>query len=475
MKKKVTKIDNLETTSSNENIKTKINVAAYCRVSTESDEQLNSLAVQRDYFNTLIGGHTDWNYVGIYYDEGISGTSIKNRKGFNNMINDALAGKIDMIIVKSISRFARNTVDALQTIRLLRNKNIKIFFEKEQIDSDDIKSELMLTIMSSLAQEESQSLSENVKWGRRKLMAKGYVNAACKNFLGYDRKDKYQMEINKEQAKTIILIYDLYLHGYSMNEIARMLNENNLNTPANLDSSHWRKQTVASILKNEKYCGDAVLQKSYVKSFLNHKNVKNNGELPKYYVKDNHDAIIPRDTWKYTQEIIEKNQPRSNITRYGFLIYCSKCNSMYQRYQWNHEFYNGTIQCYRCIGKYNKEINCDNVRLLEKQLDDLYHKIILSLFEKYKKDIIDYFNLTLPKVIEGKRRLNKIIKSINNMVSFNQSEYEINSLKVIVEKILVNTDSSLEFHIINNDIIHIQIPKWSIVEHFGRNMSESEN
>ena len=143
---------------------------------------------------------------------------------------------------------------------------------------------------------------------------------------------------------------------------------------------------------------------------------------------------------------------------------------MYQRYQWNHEFYNGTIQCYRCIGKYNKEINCDNVRLLEKQLDDIYHKIILSLFEKYKKDIIEYLNLTLPKVIEGKRHLNKIIKSINNMTSFNQSEYEISSLKVIIEKILVNTDSSLDFHIINNDTIHVQIPKWSIVEHFGRNM-----
>lgn len=193
MKKKVTKIDSTKIATSNENTKVKINVAAYCRVSTESDEQLNSLAVQRDYFNTLIGRHNDWNHVGIYYDEGISGTSTKNRKGFNNMINDALAGKIDMIIVKSISRFARNTIDALQTIRLLRNKNIKIFFEKEQIDSDDIKSEFMLTIMSSLAQEESQSLSENVKWGRRKLMAKGYVNAACKNFLGYDRKDKYKI------------------------------------------------------------------------------------------------------------------------------------------------------------------------------------------------------------------------------------------------------------------------------------------
>lgn len=306
-------------------------------------------------------------------------------------------------------------------------------------------------------------------------MAKGYVNAACKNFLGYDRKDKYQMEINKEQAKTIILIYDLYLHGYAPNEIAEILNNSKLNTPANLDSSHWRKPAVASILKNEKYCGDAILQKSYIKNFLNHKNVKNNGELPKYYVKDNHEAIIPRDTWKYTQEIIDRNQPRSNITRYGFLLYCSKCNSRYQRYQRNHEFYNGTIQCYRCLDKYNKAINCDNGRLLEKQLDDLYHKIILSLFEKYKKDIIEYFNLTLSKVIEGKRHLNKIIKSINSKVSFNQSEYEISSLKVIVEKILVNTDSSLDFYIINNDIIHIQIPKWSIVEHFGRNMNESED
>ena len=151
----------------------------------------------------MIRGHDSWNYIGIYYDEGISGTSAKNRKGFYTMISDALAGKIDMIIVKSISRFARNTVDALQTVRQLKNNDVKIFFEKEQIDSDDIKSEFMLTIMSSLAQEESQSLSENIKYGHRKLMEKGYVMALGAKFLGFDRLDKYQMAINKTDNNTI--------------------------------------------------------------------------------------------------------------------------------------------------------------------------------------------------------------------------------------------------------------------------------
>lgn len=154
---------------------------------------MNSLAVQKEYFDTLINSHADWNYVGIYYDEGVSGTGIKHRPGFNRMIKDALEGRIDMIIVKSISRFARNTVDALQTIRSLRNKNVKIFFEKERVDSNDTKSEFMLTIMSSLAQEESQSLSENVKRGMRKLMAQGMLTIPYNIFLGYDRKDVFNI------------------------------------------------------------------------------------------------------------------------------------------------------------------------------------------------------------------------------------------------------------------------------------------
>ena len=136
-------------------------------------------------------------------------------------------------------------------------------------------------------------------------------------------------------------------------------------------------------------------------------------------MQNNHEAIIPRETWNYTQELINKNREQSNKTRYGFLMYCSKCNSMYQRYQWNHEFYGCTIQCYRCLGKYNKNINCTNVRLLEKQLDELYHNVILSLFEKYKLNIINYLTMTLPKVVEGKRRLNKVVKSLSNICTFN--------------------------------------------------------
>lgn len=175
LKKTITEISPKDTKSKKVATKSKLNVAAYCRVSTESDEQMNSLANQKEYFEKLIKSHEEWNFVDIYYDEGISGTSLKKRDGFNKMIADALVGKIDMIVVKSISRFSRNTVDALQTIRNLRNHDIRIFFEKESIDSNDIKSEFMLTIMSSLAQEESQSLSENVKWGKRKIAQKGFV------------------------------------------------------------------------------------------------------------------------------------------------------------------------------------------------------------------------------------------------------------------------------------------------------------
>lgn len=194
MKKTITEISPKDTKSKKGTAKSKLNVAAYCRVSTESDEQMNSLANQKEYFEKLIKSHEDWNFVDIYYDEGISGTSLKKRDGFNRMITDALAGKIDMIVVKSISRFSRNTVDAIQTIRNLRNHDIRIFFEKESIDSNDIKSEFILTIMSSLAQEESQSLSENVKWGKRKIAQKGFVQIPYSNVLGFQQKGKYGIE-----------------------------------------------------------------------------------------------------------------------------------------------------------------------------------------------------------------------------------------------------------------------------------------
>lgn len=468
LKKTITEISPKDTKSKKVATKSKLNVAAYCRVSTESDEQMNSLANQKEYFEKLIKSHEEWNFVDIYYDEGISGTSLKKRDGFNKMIADALAGKIDMIVVKSISRFSRNTVDAIQTIRNLRNHDIRIFFEKESIDSNDIKSEFMLTIMSSLAQEESQSLSENVKWGKRKIAQNGFVQIPYSNVLGFKQKGKYGIEIDREQAKTVVLIYDMYLHGKTTGEIIKKLIEDGTPTPTGLEASHWCNTAILSILRNEKYCGDAILQKTYTKDFLNHKKCINYDAFPKYYVKNNHEEIIPRATWEYTQELLEKHSKRSVNVRYGELIFCSACERKYRRFHRYHKYYEETILSYRCLGKYDKSTNCTNITLFEKQLDELYHETVLQLLSYYKKELVEYLKLTIPKVIKGKRKSNRIIKLLDNMISFTQSDYEYYSLHILIKKILVHPDRTLEFTILNGSIIKTSIPKYRLVDHYGR-------
>ncbi len=258
----------------------RIRVAAYARVSTEEDEQKNSLAAQREHFERLFADHPKWINAGIYYDEGITGTSMKKRDGFNNLISDAMNGQIDRILVKSISRFARNTVDTLQTIRMLKDAGVSVFFEKENMDSMDLKSEFVLTIMSSLAQEESISISENVKWGLRQSYVKGNVYVPYSSLLGYKAKpgEKHTLVIDKEQAKYVRLIYRLFLEGYSERYIANYLTD--LGVPS-MRGGNWCYQTIHNILTNEKYCGDAIMQKSFITDVISKKARKNKGQLPK--------------------------------------------------------------------------------------------------------------------------------------------------------------------------------------------------
>lgn len=248
MKKSGTVIDAKAKSKSKDKEKSKIRVAAYTRVSTEQEEQLSSLSVQQRYFEDLINKNPEWINVGIYYDEGISGTRLKKRDGFNKMIQDSLDGKTDLILVKSISRFARNTVDALQTIRALKAKGIKVVFEKEDIDSMNMKSEFILTIMSSLAQEESQSLSENIKWGKQKIFREGKVSIPYSHFLGYKQGGKYIMVIDKEQAKIVRFIYRLFPEGNSPYQISKKLNKENIPTVMN---KTWTNNAITSILSNE--------------------------------------------------------------------------------------------------------------------------------------------------------------------------------------------------------------------------------
>ena len=279
-------------------------VAAYARVSTDSDEQLSSYEAQVDFYTRHIKSNPEWEFVNVYTDEGISGTNTKKREGFNRMVADALDGRIDLILTKSISRFARNTVDTLTTVRKLKEKNVEVYFEKENIYTLDAKGEVMITIMSSLAQEESRSISENVTWGIRKSMADGKIILAYKNFLGYEKGEDGLPKIVEEEARIVREIYRMFLDGKTVRTIADHLTSQGIPTPRGKEK--WCVSTIISILTNEKYKGDALLQKVYTADFLNKKKFKNTNVLPQYYVENFHPAIFDGETFNLVQTELAK-------------------------------------------------------------------------------------------------------------------------------------------------------------------------
>lgn len=289
-------------------LRVRLRVAAYARVSTDEEEQLTSYEAQVDYYTRYIQANPDWELVEVYADEGISGTNTKKRKNFNRMIEDALAGKIDRIVTKSVSRFARNTVDTLTTIRKLKDKGVGVFFEKENIDTLDSKGELLITIMSSLAQEESRSISENVTWGWRKRIAAGKVTVAYSHFLGYEKGEDGTMQIVEDEAKIVRQIYGMFLDGKTPSGIAARLSRQGIPSPAGKEK--WQSSTVKSILTNEKYKGDALLQKTFTVDFLQKKKKANEGEVPQYYVENSHPAIVTEEVFDLVQHELRRRQQK---------------------------------------------------------------------------------------------------------------------------------------------------------------------
>ena len=289
-----------------QNMKKKRRVAAYARVSTFRESQQTSFKTQIQYYTEYIQRHPDWIFAGVYAEEGVTGTSMQKRTEFLRMIEDSMAGKIDLIITKSVSRFARNTVDSLMTIRKLKEHNVECYFEKENIWTFDSKGELLITIMSSLAQEESRNISENTRWGMRKAFENGKVFVPFRHFLGYDRGQNGELQVNLEQAKIVKMIYQMFLAGKSFYGIAAELTRREIPTP--YGNKNWNGRTIKNILQNEKYRGDALLQKKYSKDFLDRRMRKNEGEVPQYYIVGNHEAIIESEVFEAVQEEIHRRK-----------------------------------------------------------------------------------------------------------------------------------------------------------------------
>jgi site-specific DNA recombinase len=370
----------------------KLKVAAYARVSTDEAEQLNSYKTQCDYYTTYIQGKPEWEFVGLYADEGITGTSAKRRKEFQRLIGDAMDGKIDLILVKSVSRFARNTVDSLQTVRKLRDKGVKIYFEKENIDSLDAKCDMILSIYSSLAEEESRSISTNIRWAHQKKVERGEVVLNFNNIYGYQQDENKNVTIKIQEAEVVREIYHKYLIGYSIRRIIRELKENEIKSP--LGSSKWSSSTIKGILENEKYIGDVILQKTYKRDFLTQRRVRNTGQAPQKYVENNHPAIVDKLTWNAVQaEIERRNSLRSTEAtgkgrydmRYAFsgVIECGECNSNFRR----HNYTNGNKieRTWACKEHLKGNKYCTQEILKEEVLEEMFVNTLNRLLENRDK------------------------------------------------------------------------------------------
>jgi len=318
-------------------------VCAYCRVSTAQEEQQTSYELQVTHYTDFIQQNELWEFSGIYADEGISGTSIKKRTDFLRMVQDCKDAKIDLIITKSISRFARNTLDCLNYVRMLKAlpSPVGIYFEKENIDTLDAKSELLLTLLSSLAQDESRSISENVRWAIQKRYQQGLVHCPTTFFLGYDNDEDGNLIINEEQAHTVRRIYRECLEGYGTGLIAKRLTADGAKTGKG--NTIWVGNSVNRILHNEKYCGDILMQKRVTLDFLTHKRTPNNGHQPQYFIANHHPAIVSKADWDAVQMEVSRRskmnnadeneipQKHSNRTVFSNFIYCGTCGEPFIR------------------------------------------------------------------------------------------------------------------------------------------------
>ena len=278
------------------NKEVKKRIAAYCRVSTDSMDQKNSFITQIKYYSNYVKTHPQYELVDIYADEGITGTSIKKRDEFKRMLNDCQKGKIDRIVTKSVSRFARNANELISAIRMLKEMDISVLFEEQGIDTDKINVEMLVTLPALSAQQESQNISDNVRWSYKKRMESGQYNTSCPAY-GF-RMINGELRINEDEAEVVRRIFDLYLQGYGKQSIANILNKENPDS-----SRKWYVYGIDYILNNERYMGDAVLQKKYTTETLPFTRKRNRGEKTQYYVENSNVPIISKEIFTFTKHL----------------------------------------------------------------------------------------------------------------------------------------------------------------------------
>ena len=376
--------------------KRQLRVAAYCRVSTDDEEQLTSYEAQKNYYTDKIMTNKEWTMAGIFADEGITGTSARKRPEFLRMIRQCKQGKIDIVLTKSISRFARNTVDCLNYVRALKELGIAVIFEKENMNTLEVDSEILITMLGAFAQSESESISANVRWGIRQAMKEGKATIQYKYLYGYRKGDDGKPEIIPDQAEVVRKIYDLFLSGTPVRGIQEYLNASAV--PNINGESKWARSAIDSILTNEKYCGDVLLQKTYIDDCINKNVKKNTGQLPMYLVQNHHEGIISRETFDAAQaELSRRNAGRSpskknaptGRSRYSSKyalsdrLYCGECGTRYQRCTWRNRDGSKRI-VWRCVSRvdYGSKYCHDSPTLDEEPL----HRAVLAAINSAVKD-----------------------------------------------------------------------------------------
>ncbi|QNU66462.1 recombinase family protein [Ruminiclostridium herbifermentans] len=442
-------------------------MAAYCRVSTDQIEQLSSYEAQVNYYTTYICNHPDFKFAGIYADEGITGTNTKKREQFNRMIKDCKAGKIDVIITKSISRFARNTLDCLNYVRMLKELGIEVIFEKENIRTLDSKGEVLLSILSSLAQEESFSISRNSTWGIRRRFEQGKVIVNHTKFMGYDKDENGNLVINERQAKVVKRIYTDYLDGKGPNRIARELEKGgvlNWNGKAK-----WYEGSIRKMLSNEKYKGDALLQKTYTVDFLSKKRVINKGEVPKYYVEESHPAIIDNNTWEAVQFEMKRRKifaKKHGLHKYDYAtdnnpfagkVICGYCDSTFGRKVWNSNDERLKRTIWQCSNKYKikGKIGCGNRHIN----DGILYEAFVNSFNAILKNK-DYFMSKWKEHLQSDNPLQKYrAKQFMNIIKDAEplEKFDVELYFKIIEKLTVFEEEKIIMTFLDGTEIECEI------------------
>lgn len=466
-----------------------LRVAAYCRVSTLLEQQEGSYEMQVDYYTNKINSNPNWTSAGIFADDGKSATQTNKRDDFNAMIEACLSGKIDLILTKSISRFARNTVDALQNIRKLKEKNIPIIFEKEGINTMESGGELLITILSSQAQEESRNISENTRWGVTRKFEKGIIQVNHKKFLGYTKDDNGNLVIVPKEAVIVKRIFREYLEGKSLIKIAQGLERDGIKTVTGLD--HWHPGTLDKMLSNEKFCGDALMQKTYTMDFLTKKKVKNDGYVRKYYIEDNHEAIIPKEIFHQVQEeklrraslhkpavTRKKNKEEKEKSKYSSkyvlteLMVCAECGHAYRRQIWSKHGDKSAV--WRCEDrlKYGRKSKCQNSPTLK---ENQLHETIINAINSVVEDSGEFIGTFRENVI-------RVIGSYSTKGDLSQYDKQIEKLQRQMFELIENNakrgaiseDFDMEYKELSEQINELNVMKIKMVQDYKQAESYGE-